>query len=193
MYLVVKPDGPINAMGESPGASRVFIVSQTSLFAQGIRSLLRGSKSIEIIGLESDPTKAIKAVRTLQPNVVIVETSLGAKEQSVLDVLLHSQTPMRLVALDLEQNHAMVCDPHTVVTTRAKDLVEAIRGVGKRQQLPVPNQIHPKASMLLQPASGRGGDEGRSGRKSRVRRTQKQGTEISDRLPRTSRGSGKGG
>ena len=54
-------------MGAPPRTSRVYIVSRTSLFAQGIRSLLGGEPSIEILGVESDPARAIESAGHSSP------------------------------------------------------------------------------------------------------------------------------
>lgn len=178
----------------TPGASpcRTYIVYHHGLFAQGVRSILEDRRSVQIVGMERDVAKALKAVRSLQPEVVIVEESTGKHQPMRLGAFLHSAGAGRVVTLSLDHDFATVYDRRRVAATDPADLVKAIQGVGK-QHTPGPDQPHPKASMLFQPESGSNGDHGRSGRKSWVRRTRRQGAQISAKLPRVSRGSRKGG
>jgi len=115
-------------MGGTPRTSRVYIVSQTSLFAQGIRSLLQEQPLIEIIGVEGDPIRAAEAVRSLHPDVVIVESTQEENERPTLDIILRNGTPDRVVALDLKHNNAIVYNRHQVLSMRTEDLVKTIRG-----------------------------------------------------------------
>ena len=115
-------------MGETPRTFKVYIVSQTSLFAQGMRSLLRGEQSIEILGVESDQAKAIEALRSVHPDVVIVETSNEESEFSTFGVILRAQTSGRVVALDLKHNHATIYNRQRIHSVRMQDLLKAIHG-----------------------------------------------------------------
>ncbi len=115
-------------MGGAPGTCRIYIVFHNALFAQGIRSLLRGKRTIRVIGMESDMAKALEAVGSLQPEVIIVE-ELDANIQSpILSAILQRPPARRVVALDLDHNFATVFDRHRVVTTQPADLVRAVRG-----------------------------------------------------------------
>jgi chemotaxis response regulator CheB len=115
-------------MGGTPRTSRVYIVSQTSLFAQGIRSLLQEQPMIEIIGVEDDPIRAMEEVRSLHPDVVIVESSQEENRRLTLDIILQNNTPGRVVAFDLKHNNAIVYNRHQVLSMRTEDLVQTIRG-----------------------------------------------------------------
>lgn len=107
---------------------RIFIVFHHALFAQGIRSLLRGRRAIQVIGMESDLAKALEAVGSLRPEVTIVEESDVGIQSPTLAAILQRHPAGRVVALDLDHNFATVYDRHHVVTAQPADLVRAIRG-----------------------------------------------------------------
>ena len=115
-------------MGKPPVKSRIYIVFQHALFAQGIRSLLRERRAMQVIGMESDAAKALEAVGTLRPEVVIVEESDAGTQSPTLAAILQRHPTGRVVALDLDHNFATVYDRHRVVTAQPADLVRAIRG-----------------------------------------------------------------
>jgi chemotaxis response regulator CheB len=115
-------------MGGAPVKSRIYIVYHHALFAQGIRSLLRGRRGIRVVGMESDAAKALEAVRSLRPEVVIIEESDAEMQSPTLGAILQHHPTGRVVALDLDHNFATVYDRHRVITTQPADLVRAIRG-----------------------------------------------------------------
>jgi DNA-binding NarL/FixJ family response regulator len=171
---------------------RTYIVYHHGLFAQGVRSVLETRRTVEIVGMETDVAKALRAVQSLQPEVIIVEECTGKHQPMRLGAFLHSATSGRVVTLSLDHDSATVYQRNRMAATDPADLVRAIQGVGK-SQTPGADQPRPKASMLFQPESGRNGDPGRSGWKPRLRSTKKQVAQVSDKLPRKSRGSRKGG
>lgn len=115
-------------MGGKVSTCKIYIVFQHALFAQGIRSLLRDRRTMKVVGMESDPTKAVEAVRSLGADVLIVEESDASVQSPTLTAILQSHRAGRVVALDLDRNFATVYDRHRVVTTQPADLVRAIRG-----------------------------------------------------------------
>jgi hypothetical protein len=117
---------------------RIFIVFHHALFAQGIRSLLRGRRSLQVIGMESDPAKALEAVGSLRPEVTIVEESDAGTQSPTLAAILQRHPAGRVVALDLDHNFATVYDRHCVVTAQPADLVRAIRGLPRDRGDPAP-------------------------------------------------------
>jgi DNA-binding NarL/FixJ family response regulator len=151
---------------------RTYIVYQHGLFAQGVRSILEDRRTVQIVGMESDVAKALKAVRSLQPEVVIVEEPTRKHQPMRLGAFLHSAGAGRVVTLSLDHGFATVYDRRRVAATDPVDLVKAILASAK-WHIPRPEQPHPKASMLFQPESDHHGDEGRSEGQRRVRRTRR--------------------
>lgn len=123
-------------MGGTPTTCKVYIVFTHALFAQGIRSLLRGRRAMRVIGMESEAAKALEAVRTLKPEVIIVEESDASVQSPHLQAILQRHPAGRVVALDLDHNFATVYDRHRVMTTQPADLVKAIRGAFRDRGTP---------------------------------------------------------
>jgi chemotaxis response regulator CheB len=171
---------------------RTYIAYRHALFSQGVRSILEERRTVQIVGMESDFAKALKAVRFLRPEVVIVEESTKRRQPMRLAAFLHSADASRVVTLSLDHSFATVYQRHRVAAADPADLVKAILGTGKLHS-PRPNQPHPNTSIHFQPESDCDGDKSRSGRQTRVRRTRRQGTQASDKPRRASRGSRTGG
>jgi len=115
-------------MGGKAAKCRIYIIFHHALFAQGIRSLLRGRRTIKVVGMEHDPAKALEAVGSLRPEVTIVEESDAGIQSPTLAAILQRHPAGRVVALDLDHNYATVYDRHQVTTAQPADLVKAIRG-----------------------------------------------------------------
>jgi DNA-binding NarL/FixJ family response regulator len=169
---------------------RTYIVYHHGLFAQGVRSILEDGRAVKIVGMECDLTKALKAVHSLHPEVIIVEESTGKHQPMRLGAFLHSAGSGRVVTLSLEHAFATVFQRSRVVATGPADLVMAIKGASQKQ-LPRPYQPRAKASMHSQPGTGLIGDEGRSGEKSRVPHTRKSEAKAAVNIPRAPRGGQK--
>ena len=165
---------------------RTYIVYHHGLFAQGVRSVLENRRAVQIVGMERDVARALKAVQSLQPEVIIVEESTGKNQPMRLGAFLNGSTGCRVVTLSLNHEFATVYQRNRMAATDPVDLVKAIQGVGKRH-IPGPDRADPKASMLFQPESGRNDDAGRTGQKSRVRRTRKVEPTQTETVSRTAR------
>jgi len=112
----------------APHTARVYIVSQTSLFAQGIRSLLGAEPSVEILGVESDPARAVESARSLRPDVIIVEDPAEQGQWERLGPFIRQATAGRILALNLNHEYVTVYDHQRVEARGPADLLEAIRG-----------------------------------------------------------------
>jgi chemotaxis response regulator CheB len=165
---------------------RTYIVYHHGLFAQGVRSVLDKQSGVQIVGMESDVGKALKAAHSLKPEVIILEECTGKHQPMRLGAFLHSAAGGRVVTLSLDHESATVYQRNHMAATDSADLVKAIQGVGKAHT-PGSDRAHPKASMLCQPESGRSGDKGRSGQTSRVRRTRKEEATQTETVSRTTR------
>ena len=88
----------------SPKA-RVFVVSEPSLFAEGLEGLLCEEPGLEIVGRETDPLQAVRRIKETHPDVVIVTdgeaaTGLDAELLGLVREGLH----MRIVEVHLQTN-----------------------------------------------------------------------------------------
>ena len=120
---------------------RTYIVYENGLFAQGVRSVLEEQCAVKVVGMESDVAKALKAVRSLQPEVIIVEECTGAHQRMRLGALLHSAAAGRVVTLSLDHAFATVYQRNRIPATDLGELVRVVKGVAK-QEIPGPDQ-HP--------------------------------------------------
>ena len=135
-------------MVSAPADSRVYILFQHSLFAEGIRSLLRNQPAIQIVGAETDTMKAFNEIRSLKPSVVLIEESTTDPEQSVTWDLLHRQGAGRVVALNLNHNAATVYDRESVPISTPADLVHAVligASPAASEEAPVRSDTKPRA------------------------------------------------
>jgi DNA-binding NarL/FixJ family response regulator len=107
---------------------RTYIVYRHGLFAKGIRSLLDEQASVQIVGMENDADQALKAVRSLKPDVIILEAAVPKRESDRLAIFLQSATTGRVVRLSLQDEHATVYRQSHVPAGTPGDLVKAIRG-----------------------------------------------------------------
>lgn len=110
---------------------RAYIVYHHGLFAQGVRSVLEARGAVEVVGMESDVGKALKAVQSLQPEVIIVEECTGKHQGMRLGAFLRSATGGRVVTLSLDHDSATVYQCNRITATDLGELVRAIQGVGK--------------------------------------------------------------
>ena len=119
---------------------RTYIVYQHALFAQGVLSVLEKQNGVQIVGMESDVGKALKAVRSLRPEVLLVEEPTKENAQWPL---LQLAAAGRVVTLSLDHGFATVYDQHRIPASDPAELVKAILGVrkGKQSQVPGPSRV----------------------------------------------------
>ena len=113
---------------------RTYIVYQHALFAEGVRSVLEEQNGVQIVGMEKDIGKALKAVRSLRPEVVLLEEPSSKKAQWPF---LQLATAGRVVTLSLDHAFATVYDQERFPASDPAELAKAIRGNGKRKPQPV--------------------------------------------------------
>jgi len=110
---------------------RTYIVYHHGLFAQGVRSVLESRHAVQIVGMESDVNKALKAVESLQPEVIIVEECKAKPQPMRLGAFLHGAAGGRVVTLSLDHGFATVYQRNRITATDPAELVKAIQGVGE--------------------------------------------------------------
>ena len=171
---------------------RTYVVYSHALFAQGVRSLLEKQNGVQIVGMEKDIGKALKAVRSLRPEVLLLEEPSANKAQWPF---LKLATTGRVVTLSLDHTFATVYDQRRIPASDPVRLAKAIRGTLKRKQSkgPTPDPQQGKAAMGSRGAATRNGNEDQTGRGSRMRRAVKEEVRKPQNIPRPSRGSKKGG
>ena len=106
--------------------SRVFILANQPLFAQGVQSLLSGQPGIEVIGVETIGPDIFARVHVAAPDVVIIETR-GEEQSRLVAQVLESIPGAKVIGLTLEDNRIRTYYRQMKQGRRVEDLLEAIR------------------------------------------------------------------
>ncbi len=111
------------------GRIRVFIVSDSLTFSDGLKNLL--TPDIKIVGQEIDVTQAIARIKALKPEVIIWANT-GMKSSALLEetALLEATPLIRTISLSLQNNVIVIrhLGRKTVrVAQDTQDLIEAIK------------------------------------------------------------------
>jgi DNA-binding NarL/FixJ family response regulator len=92
---------------------RVFLVDDHALVRSGVRSEL--GDAVEVVGEAADVTEAVAGIRSLEPEVVLLDVQLpGGGGRAVLDAVLPTHPGVRFLALS--------------VSDAAEDVIGVIRG-----------------------------------------------------------------
>ena len=110
--------------------ARVLVVSQPSLFEDGIEELLRQEPGLEIVGRETDTEEAVRRIKELHPDVVILTdgdaaTGLGAE----LLRLVREGFRMRIVEVHLATNTLCIYCGEQQPIREVRDLVDTVRHI----------------------------------------------------------------
>jgi DNA-binding NarL/FixJ family response regulator len=119
---------------------KILVVDDHPAMRQGLRAIFHAASDLTVCGEAENASKAIVAAKTLQPDVAIVDISLG-KGVDGFEVMrrLHQQRPdMPLLAFSLHEEHAY-CDAalaagargYCVKSEPSKVLINAVRQVLK--------------------------------------------------------------
>jgi AmiR/NasT family two-component response regulator len=112
---------------EAGAMKRIFILSSHPLFGQGVENLLRQESRLEIVGREADVDNAIRRIKKLQPDVVIVDSSDPASDPtSAVMRILREGVGTKVIGLNLQDNTICIYRGEQRVVKEVKDLVEAI-------------------------------------------------------------------
>lgn len=109
-------------------AVRVFVVSDSLMFSGALKSLLSEDPGVEIIGEETEVNRAVKQVKTLQPDVIIwgnsgMNPALAQEEIH----LVKAMSGMKIIGLSLQNNNIVVYQSARKIIGDIQDLVLAIK------------------------------------------------------------------
>lgn len=113
---------------EQMARRQVLILYQASLLAQGIESLLRKEKGLEVVGLQLGKRVAETQDANFEPDAIILDTCdlSGRAGISVLS-LLHEHPKAKVICMNAEDNRLEVYRKDERIATRREELVDAIR------------------------------------------------------------------
>ena len=122
--------------------ARVLIVSQPSLFEDGIEELLRQEQGLEIVGRETDPEEAVRRIKEDSPDVVILtdgEAATGLDAE--LLCLVREGFRMRIVEVHLATNTLCIYCGEQQPIREVRDLVDTVQhiccGLNREAQAPL--------------------------------------------------------
>ncbi len=76
------------------------------MFQHGLESLLSQQDGVDIVGRASSPDLALEQIKTLQPDVVIVDSTKSSAEViSKIIRALSDHRDMKVIGLNLHDNH----------------------------------------------------------------------------------------
>ena len=148
------------------GPITVLLVDDHAVLRAGLRALLEAEPDITVVGEASDGNDAIQQVKTLDPDVVVMDLSMP--ELNGLDATRHisasgSRTKVLVLTVHAEEEYLLpVLDAggsgYVTKTSADRDLVEAVRAVGRGEVF-----LYPHATKLLlqryqNDPNGAGGD-----------------------------------
>ncbi len=108
---------------------RVLILSCHPLFAEGLEKLLAREPEMKVVGCEQDVSRAAELLEQLGPNVIIVDcTASQGTPPPALVQLLRDRPGVRLISLDLNDNHLSLYHAERRLVKQIGDLVEAAVG-----------------------------------------------------------------
>jgi DNA-binding NarL/FixJ family response regulator len=115
--------------------TRVYIVSGSSLFFQGVEALLRREAGIEVVGREADVDLALERIRESAAEVVIVDSDderaidrgVAAAEHRLGAALMAQGQRARVVGLNLQDNTMCVVHGERRQVHSMADLLAALQ------------------------------------------------------------------
>ncbi len=114
--------------------SRVLLVYHNALFAHSIRTALRATPRIRLVGELEDWTQVEAEIGRLSPDVVLVEEDEGAATDAMLGALRARQSPWRVVALRLDETTMHIWSGAGKALRKPQDLYNALRAVPERRK-----------------------------------------------------------
>lgn len=107
--------------------TRVFILSDSSLFSRGVEALLRQETRFEIVGHEADIGRALERIRALEAEVVIVGSSdADCDPGPAAAQVLGQGLGAKVISLSLQESTACVYRGERREVQSMADLIAAI-------------------------------------------------------------------
>jgi cyclic pyranopterin phosphate synthase len=106
---------------------RVFILSSHPLLGRGIETLLCQETELQIVGHERDLDRAIEQIKTLQPDVVIVDANDSEDNRARVLMRVLNEGCDRVCWAELRDNTVSIYQGEQRVIEELRDFVEAIK------------------------------------------------------------------
>lgn len=114
---------------------QIFILYSHALFARGVEKMLESKRGLQVVGMEADREKAIHAIGSLQPDVVILDSDeRGLESLAVAREIMERSPHTRVIALTVRDNRMHLYQTKESVASDVQDLLRAIREGERRQR-----------------------------------------------------------
>ena len=119
---------------------RIFIISIHAMFGHGLKKLLTQEPDVEVIGHATNIDHALEQLKSLQPDVIILESDNTPSSPSVvLPRLLKEHLGTTVVLLNLHNNQLSIYLTAQWLAKNTDDLIKAIQ-----QRIPASGQAKGK-------------------------------------------------
>lgn len=106
---------------------RVFVLSRHTLFCDGIVALLSQETGFDVVGQETELSSAVDLIKSLRPDVVIINCDDPEPDLSQAVVsLLQNSLGVRIIGLSLEDNKISIYRGEYKQVRQVEDLLQAI-------------------------------------------------------------------
>ena len=106
---------------------QVLILYENRLFAEGLQSILRKDRVLKITGVLSQRENGRRQIKSMRPDVVIIEGSDTLVDaSSMLRELLEYNTKGRVISVNLNRKNAVVCIGYKLAATEL-NLINAVK------------------------------------------------------------------
>ncbi len=106
---------------------RVYMITSYPLFGRGMEILLRKEGGMDLVGTESDPERAVEQIKTLRPDVVVLEQDpTGCDPTPIVARIMRDAPGTRIVGLSPDDNRMYIYRGEIQVTRELADLWHAI-------------------------------------------------------------------
>lgn len=122
--------------------TRVVLAEDHPRVRAGIRTLLQNASDIVVVGEASDGVEALNLVKTLSPDILLLDMEMPRMNGSQVAAILHEEeSPVRILALsaydDRQYIHSMLKNGASGYITKEEVpeiLVNAVRGIAKGEK-----------------------------------------------------------
>jgi chemotaxis response regulator CheB len=129
---------------------RVLLFAEPSMFNEGIEAMLRQEPGLEIVGREEDPQEALKLIKEVSPDVILVaDGEAAAVLASELMRMVRQGFRMRMVEVHLATNTLCVYRGEQQRIREAGELVETVRHICEELTGDAQGPLTPAMGQLL--------------------------------------------
>lgn len=118
---------------------RIILAEDHALMREGLRALIENVPDMEVVGEAGDGREAIRLIRKLCPDVVIMDVSMpGLNGIDATSQILGEEHPVRIIALSMHSDRRFVekmlkagASGYLLKNCASKELVFAVRAVSR--------------------------------------------------------------